>query len=132
MPKDFSRNVRIADQIQRNLAQIIQANIADPRLGLVNINQVDVSRDLANSRIYVTFIGRDSKEEVKESISILNKASGFLRTSLAKTLNSRTTPRLSFVYDKVAVEGQKLSQLIDRAVSKDKKNQIKNSGSNND
>jgi len=132
MPKDFSRNVRIADQIQRNLAQIIQANIADPRLGLVNINQVDVSRDLANSRIYVTFIGRDSKEEVKESISILNKASGFLRTSLAKTLNSRTTPRLSFVYDKVAVEGQKLSQLIDRAVSKDQKNQIKNSGSNND
>lgn len=132
MPKDFSRNVRIADQIQRNLAQIIQANIADPRLGLVNINQVDVSRDYANSRVYVTFIGRDSKEEVKESISILNNASGFLRTALAKTLNSRTTPRLSFIYDRVAVEGQKLSQLIDRAVSKDQKNQDKNSDSNND
>lgn len=132
MPKDFSRNVRIADQIQRNLAQIIQANIADPRLGLVNINQVDVSRDYANSRVYVTFIGRDSKEEVKESISILNNASGFLRTALAKTLNSRTTPRLSFIYDRVAVEGQKLSQLIDRAVSKDQKNQDKHSDSNND
>lgn len=132
MPKDFSRNVRIADQIQRSLAQIIQANIADPRLGLVNINQVDVSRDYANSRVYVTFIGRYSTEEVKESISILNNASGYLRSALAKTLNSRTTPRLTFVYDKVSVEGQKLSQLIDKAVSKDQKNHDQNSESSND
>lgn len=118
MPKEFSRNVRVADQIQRSLAQLIQSDISDPRLGLVNVNGVDVSPDYANARVYVTFIG---DADVKQSIAILNKASGYLRGLLAKQLNSRTTPRLNFVYDESTVRGQELSQLIDKAVSEDRK-----------
>ncbi|MEX1032292.1 MAG: 30S ribosome-binding factor RbfA [Cellvibrionaceae bacterium] len=120
MPKEFSRNVRVADQIQRSLAQLIQSDIADPRLGLVNINDVDVSRDYANARVYVTFVGGEEETDVAESIAILNKAAGYLRRLLAKSLNSRTTPRLSFVYDKTSVDGQKLSHLIDQAITADR------------
>jgi ribosome-binding factor A len=120
MPKEFSRQIRVADQIQRSLAQLIQSDINDPRLGLVNINQVDVSRDYANARVYVTFVGDEADEDVEESIAILNKASGYLRSQLAKRLNTRTTPRLRFVYDKTSVEGQRLNHLINQAVSRDR------------
>lgn len=116
MPKEFSRQVRVADQIQRNLAQLIQTEIADPRVGLVNINGVDVSRDYSNARIYVTFIGDIDESHVDESLAILNKAAGFLRSRLAKSLNSRTTPRLSFVYDKTSIQGQRLNHIINQAV----------------
>lgn len=122
MSKEFSRQVRVADQIQRNLAQLIQSEIADPRVGLVNINGVDLSRDYSNARIYVTFIGDLTESHVDESIAILNKAAGFLRTRLAKGLNSRTTPRLSFVYDKTSIEGQRLNHIINQAVKSGRSN----------
>lgn len=120
MPKEFSRQVRVADQVQRILAQLIQSNIADPRLGLVNINTVDVSRDYAHAKVFVTFVG--DEEKVEQSIQILNNAAGYLRGLLAKELNSRTTPRLKFVYDTTSVEGQRLSRLIDQAITADRKN----------
>lgn len=116
MAKEFSRQVRIADQIQRSLALLIQSEIADPRLGLVNINGVDLSRDYSNARIFVTFIGDLDESHVDESIAILNKAAGFLRSRLAKSLNSRTTPRLSFVYDKTSIQGQRLNHIINQAI----------------
>ncbi|GAB1261452.1 30S ribosome-binding factor RbfA [Aurantivibrio plasticivorans] len=121
MPKDFSRSLRVADQIQRSLAQLIQTEIADPRIGIININEVDVSPDYANATVYFTLINSEDPVQIDQSISILNKASGFLRGQLAKSLNSRTTPRLHFKYDKTSVAGQKLSSLIDKAVAKDKK-----------
>lgn len=122
MPKEFSRQLRVADQVQRILAQLIQSNIADPRLGLVNINTVDVSRDYANAKIFVTFVGDEEKTDVEQSIQILNNAAGYLRGLLSKELNSRTTPKLKFVYDKTSVEGQRLSRLIDQAITADRRN----------
>src|SRR5690554_4162893 len=116
MAKEFSRQVRVADQVQRSLAQLIQSEIADPRLGLVNINGVDLSRDYSNARIFVTFVGDLEESRVDESIAILNKAAGFLRSRLAKSLNSRTTPRLSFVYDKTSIQGQRLNHIINQAI----------------
>lgn len=119
MPKDFSRTVRVADQIQRSLAQLIQVEIADPRVGLVNINDVEVSRDYAVARVYVTFVNRDTQAECDESLKALNKAAGFLRAQLAKSLNARTTPRLLFIYDSSSAEGSKLDRLIDDALQAD-------------
>ncbi|MGH1470875.1 MAG: 30S ribosome-binding factor RbfA [Cellvibrionaceae bacterium] len=124
MPKDFSRSVRVADQIQKSLAQLIQTEISDPRIGLVNINEVNVSPDYANAKVFVTFIQSDDANQAEESIALLNKASGFLRSKLAKTLNSRTTPRLRFEFDKTSVSGQKLTRLIDQAVLKDQSNNL--------
>jgi len=119
MAREFARTDRIADAIKRLLATFIQQEIRDPRVGMVNINDVDVTRDLAIAKVYVTFIGKDHDDLCEESTMVLNKASGFLRSLLAKEMDLRTTPKLIFVYDKTAIKGQALSSLIDRAVSED-------------
>ena len=119
MPREFTRSDRVSDAIQRLLAQVIPAEIRDPRIGLVNINEVTVTRDMAFAKVYVTFVGRDDERESLEAASVLNKASGFLRTFLAKELSMRTVPKLQFIYDKTSIKGQALSSLIDRALKED-------------
>ncbi len=120
MAREFNRTDRLADAVQRLLAQAIQFEIRDPRVGMVNINDVEVSRDLSFARVFVTFVDRESDEEINEAVTALNKASGFLRSILAKELDIRVTPRLSFIYDKTSVNGQHLSHLIDKAVAEDR------------
>lgn len=122
MAKEFNRADRIGDAIQRFLAQIIPQELRDPRIGMVNINDVRVSRDLAYAKVYVTFVGSDEDASL-EGVAVLNKAAGYLRSFLAKELTSRSVPRLQFIYDKTAIEGQELSSLIDRAVAKDRDRQ---------
>lgn len=121
MAREFARTDRIADAIKRSLAGFIQHEIRDPRVGMVNINSVDVTRDLAFAKVYVSFVGRDEadEQECDESVKVLNGAAGFLRSLLAKEMNIRTTPKLTFFYDKTALTGQRLSGLIDRAISQD-------------
>ncbi|WP_331346236.1 30S ribosome-binding factor RbfA [Cellvibrio sp. UBA7661] len=119
MPREFTRSDRVSDAIQRLLAQVIPAEIRDPRIGMVNINEVTVTRDMAFAKVYVTFVGRDDEKESLEAAAILNKASGFLRTFLAKELSMRTVPKLQFIYDKTSIKGQVLSSLIDRAMKED-------------
>jgi ribosome-binding factor A len=120
MPREFTRSDRVSDAIQRLLAQVIPAEIRDPRLGLVNINEVTVTRDMAFAKVYVTFVGVEDEKQSLESAAILNKASGFLRTFLARELSMRTVPKLQFIYDKTSVKGQALSTLIDRAIAEDR------------
>lgn len=120
MAREFKRTDRLADAVQRILAQLIQFEVRDPRIGMVNINDVEVSRDLSVARVFVTFVGKESDEECETAAEALNKASGFLRSMLAKELDIRVTPRLSFHYDKTSVRGQQLSQLIDKAVKQDR------------
>ncbi len=120
MARDFKRTDRLGDAIQRILAQLLQFEVRDPRIGMVNINDVNVSRDLSIARVYVTFVGKESDEECAEAEEALNKAAGFLRSQLAKELDIRTTPRLHFIYDATSVRGQKLSNLIDKAMREDR------------
>ena len=120
MPREFTRSDRVSDAIQRLLAQVIPAEIRDPRIGMVNINDVTVTRDMAFAKVYVTFVGVDDEKESIAAAAILNKASGFLRTFLAKELSMRTVPKLQFIYDKTSVKGQALSSLIDRAIAEDR------------
>ena len=120
MAKEFTRSDRVADALQRSLANTIQTEIRDPRLGMVNINTVDVSRDLTSAKVYVTFIGVDDDKNNEASVEILNNAANFLRNIVAKDLSMRSTPKLKFYYDASVVHGQILSNLIDRAVAEDK------------
>ncbi len=120
MPREFTRSDRVSDAIQRLLAQVIPAEIRDPRIGMVNINEVTVTRDMAFAKVYVTFVGVDDEKQSQDAAAILNKASGFLRTFLAKELSMRTVPKLQFIYDKTSVKGQALSSLIDRAIAEDR------------
>ncbi|MDT8429721.1 MAG: 30S ribosome-binding factor RbfA [Pseudomonadales bacterium] len=125
---------RIADQLQRELAMLIQLEVKDPRVGMVSVTGVDVSRDLAYATVYVTVMGavdavaadgavaeKGSLDqlEIDESLKALNKAAGFLRSQLAKRLSLRTTPRLVFRYDNSISQGQYLSSLIDNAIAAD-------------
>ena len=122
MAKEYSRADRVADAVQRFLAQAIRDEIRDPRLGMVNINAVEVSRDLAQAKVFVTFVGLDDKAQCQESVDILNNAANFLRSLLGKELTMRSAPKLRFEYDVSSQRGQALNSLINKAISADDKN----------
>ncbi len=128
---------RVADQIQRELASLIQLEVNDPRVGMVSVTGVTVSRDLAYAKVYVTVLntltedeavnestlsepGVLDKLEIEENIKALNKAAGYLRTLLAKRLSLRSVPKLQFHYDGSVQRGQQLSSLIDSALAADR------------
>lgn len=122
MPKDFNRADRVADAVQRSLARLIPLEVHDPRLGMVNINTVSVSRDLANAKVYVTFVGQTDPKACFESVEVLNAAASYLRSLLGKDLSMRSLPRLQFVFDESAIRGQEIRKLIDDAVAADNAN----------
>lgn len=117
MPKEFSRGRRVADLIQQELARLIQMEVKDPRVGMVTINEVKVSRDLAYADVYFTMLGSDESAAAEEALA---KVSGFLRSQLARTLTTRTTPRLRFHYDHSIEEGDRMSRMISEAVKRDR------------
>lgn len=123
MPKEFSRTQRIADQIQRELAQLVQTGLKDPRIGMVTINDVSVSRDMGYADVYITVLTAEElnehSEEIKMTLEVLNKAAGFLRNELGRSLKIRMVPHLRFYFDKTVGEGRRMSTLIDQARSKD-------------
>ena len=112
MAKEFSRSDRVAEQIQRELADLLQFEVKDPRVGMVTITEVEVSGDMSHAKIYYS-----AAEGTKELQKGLEKSSGFLRTQLAKRLLLRTVPQLHFVYDASIDRGMKLSKLIDEALA---------------
>lgn len=124
MPREFGRSERVADAVQRELADLIRQEIRDPRLALVNITDVEVSRDLAVAKVYVNFIKPiadpvQADSDINTRVAVLNKAGGFLRSQLARRVHLRVTPRLTFVYDNTGDKGQHLAALIERAVARD-------------
>ncbi|MFT4719555.1 MAG: ribosome-binding factor A [Candidatus Azotimanducaceae bacterium] len=120
MPKEFSRGRRVADHIQRELATLIQQEIKDPRIGMVTISEVKVSRDLAYADVYFTLISTDmSPTNRVESEEVLNSAAGFLRSQLAKSLSTRITPRLRFHFDVTIENGARMDKAIQAARFRD-------------
>lgn len=121
MAKEYSRTQRVADFLQRELASLIQFEVRDPRVGMVSITDVEVSRDLGHAKVYITVLGKDNPEDAAECLEALNRAAGFLRSQLARVNNARTTPSLRFLFDESIGRGRYLSGLIDKAVTADKK-----------
>ena len=119
MAQEYSRIQRVGDYLKRELALLIQQEVRDPRVGMVNINEVEVSRDLSHAKVYVTFVGERIDEESTQALQALNKAGGFLRSRVASTNHMRTTPRLFFVLDASIQRGDHLTSWIDRAVAAD-------------
>ena len=110
MSRDFKRTDRIGDAIQKELSVIIQQELKDPRVGMITLAGVKVSRDLAHAKIFVSVM---FEEKAQESILALNKAAAFLRVRLAKRVQLRIMPQLSFIYDDTTVKANHLSRLID-------------------
>lgn len=123
MPREFTRAERVADALQRELAVLIREEMGDPRVNFVNITAVDVSRDLAAAKVYVNYVEAREKAERAAGVKVLNGASGFLRTKLAKRMQLRIVPSLKFIYDDSGRRGQELSALIDTALAADKHNE---------
>lgn len=108
------RRARIADQIQRSLADVIRLELRDPRVGMVTLTGVEVSRDQSHAKIFFTVLGPASAAADAEQG--LQRAAGFLRSSLAHRLSTRSVPELHFEYDESVERGVRLSRLIDEAV----------------
>jgi len=119
MPKDFSRTRRVGEQIQRELAVLLQREVRDPRLSQVTISAVEVTRDMSLATVYFTVLGE--KEKVAPIQQALEKAGGFLRHALGERMVMRSLPHLKFVYDESISRGATLSSLIDEAVAADRK-----------
>ena len=120
MPAEFSRTQRLGEQIQRDLATLIQRELKDTRLGMVTVNFVKLSKDLSYADVNVTvLVADDAPERIAASLAILNKASTFLRTELGRGFKVRKVPNLRFHYDDSLKRGADINALIHQARAKD-------------
>jgi len=108
------RGLRVADQIQRDLAELIAFELKDPRVGMITITEVQVTPDYAHAKIFFTTLV-DDKEKIRNTIAGLQAASGFLRNQLGRRLSIHTLPELHFVHDTSTARGIEMSRLIDEA-----------------
>jgi ribosome-binding factor A len=118
MAKDFSRSDRVGEQYQREIAMIIQREIKDPRLSMATVSAIEVSRDLAYAKVFVTFFEEDP-EKLKQSLKVLNDAAGFIRSLMGKRVRARIMPELRFMHDPSLNEGIRMSRLVDEAIRND-------------
>ncbi len=113
MPDDFSRAQRLGEQVKRELALVIQRELRDPRLGMVTVNFVDLSKDLSHASVNVTILTADDEETgIYEALTLLNRASSFLRTELGRVLKIRRLPYLRFFYDDSLKKSAQINTLI--------------------
>lgn len=116
MAREFSRTNRIGEMLMRELAQMIQHEVSDPRVGMVTVSHVDVTSDLKYAKVFVTRLKTDNTEdEMKQCIEGLSRAAGFLRRGLAGRVELRNIPELRFQYDKTLEHGFHMDELIAKA-----------------
>ncbi|MDR3087172.1 MAG: 30S ribosome-binding factor RbfA [Azoarcus sp.] len=113
--KGFARRDRISEQIRRELADLIQTELKDPRVGMISITSVEVSADYAHAKVF--FSSMSGREHIDSVLAGLQKAAGFLRHELGRRITIHNTPQLHFVFDESLERGADLSKLIQQAVS---------------
>jgi len=117
--KDYSRTQRVGDHLQQEVARLVQLELRDPRLKLVSITGVDVSRDLAHAKVFFTQLGIDDKAEGAKSAEVLNRAAGFIRSEIARGSTMRTVPKLHFRFDESVGRGRDMEALLKSVKSAD-------------
>ncbi|CRL62894.1 30S ribosome-binding factor RbfA [Proteus mirabilis] len=130
MARDFSRSQRVSQEMQKEIAIILQREVKDPRIGMATVSGVEISRDLAYAKVFVTFLnlsgGEKSEEEmVDDGLTALNEAAGFIRSLLGKAMRLRIVPELTFAYDNSLVEGMRMSNLVSNVVKNDEERRHK-------
>lgn len=120
MAQEYSRARRVGDQIQREIALLLQREVKDPRVGMATVSAVEVSSDLAYAKVFVTFLGKEEQSDIDAALKVLDGARGYLRSQLAKSIRMRQVPELRFLYDASISRGNAMSALIDQAIAKDK------------
>lgn len=120
MRKNSVKSSRINSEVQREIAELIRSEIKDPRISpMTSVTKVDVTTDLKYCKVYISVFGDESSKD--DTLVGLKKASGFIRSQLAKRINLRNTPELTFIYDDSMEYGMYMSNLIDKVASEDAK-----------
>lgn len=120
MKRGYERTQRVADLIQKSIAQMLLTEMSDDRFRLVTITGVNITRDLSYAKVFVSVL-MDDEKKIKEILFALNQSAKSLRYNLAKTVNLRVVPELKFIYDESTARGFRISSLIDSAIKKDDK-----------
>jgi ribosome-binding factor A len=110
---EYKRSHRVADQIQKEIAELVFRRVKDPRAANITISGVEVSDDLKHARIYFCIMGGGSDENAKKNAAAgLDKAKGFIRQELGRRLTMRYVPELQFVYDTSFEHGDRIEKLL--------------------
>ncbi len=110
--RGFQRSDRVAEQVRRDLADLIRTELKDPRVGMISLTAVELTPDYAHAKVFFTTLNGEHLEEIERG---LKRASGFLRRELGRRIHIHTLPELHFIYDNSLERGSSLSQLIDKA-----------------
>lgn len=118
--RGFDRTRRVADLLQKTLAQMLLQDMSDDRFRMVTVASVTISRDLSYAKVYVSVMFDDA-EKIKQTVDALNRSAKALRFNLAKEVQLRIAPELKFIYDETTAKGFRISDLIDAAIKKEQK-----------
>ena len=119
MVKAFNRSSRVGHELQKEIAIILQREIKDPRLGMVTVSGVDISRDLSYAKVFVTFLNDDDPQVIEQGLTVLNDAKGYIRTLIGKAMRLRIIPEIKFFYDESLVKGMQMSTLVSDVIKQD-------------
>ena len=122
------RELRVGDFLRKELAEIVQREMRDPRIGVLSITDVVVNKDLSHADVYFTTVSAQQEKDKDEVLSALQGAAGFLRSILARRHVMRTTPALRFHYDELIQDGPRLESLIERAIASNQMSDVCLSG----
>ena len=122
------RELRVGGFLRKELAEIVQREMRDPRIGVLSITDVVVNKDLSHADVYFTTVSAQQEKDKDEVLSALQGAAGFLRSILARRHVMRTTPALRFHYDELIQDGPRLESLIERAIASDQMSDVCLSG----
>lgn len=121
MAREFKRADRVAQELQKEIAVILQREIKDPRIGMVTVSEVEVSRDLAYAKVFVTFLFDNNQENIHQAMQGLEKAAPYVRSLVGKAMRLRIVPEIRFIYDNTLVEAMRMSNLVSDVIKADKK-----------
>ncbi|QIM65447.1 30S ribosome-binding factor RbfA [Frederiksenia canicola] len=127
MAREFSRADRVAQELQKEIAVILQREVKDPRIGMVTVSDVEISRDLAYAKVFVTFLFDSDPDAVKAGLQGLEKATPYIRSLLGKAMRLRIVPELKFMYDQSLVEGMRMSNLVTQTIRNDEARHVADS-----
>ncbi len=121
MRKNSVKNIRINEEVKKVLSTIIMLEIKDPRISpMTGVTEVDVATDLKTCKVYISVLG--DEQEAQATIEGLNRAKGFIRSLLAKEINLRNTPELTFILDRSALYGMEMEEKISAVIRQDEEN----------
>jgi ribosome-binding factor A len=122
--REFSRTDRVGQQIHKEIAYILQNEFKhrEPNIGMVTVSGVEVSRDLAHAKVFITFYS-DDEDKIAQDLKSLQEGKSFVRGLLGKRIRMRNVPAVHFFQDSSIVEGARISALVNKAVASDKAKQ---------